>query len=131
MFGLFKKEPKDSPKKVVPQKKKQLRKLVKGKQYPKALKIGQEILLKVPHEEDVLFIVGGIYYMQNKYKTAISYLEKALDIGQYDTEALVLKATAHFKLGEKRKAVDCCNKVREVDPKNKAVIELLKKIQDT
>ncbi len=131
LFGLFKKEPKDSPKKIISQKKKELKKLVKDKQYQKALRIGKEILIKVPHEEDVLFIVGGIYFMQNKYKTAISYLEKALDIGQYDTEALLLKANSHFKLGEKRKAQDCCVKVKEVDPKNKAVAELLKKIQDS
>lgn len=129
LFGLFKKEPKNSSKKEIAQKKKQLKKLVKDKQYQKALGIGKEILIKVPNEEDVLFIIGGIFYMQNKYKTAISYLEKALDIGEYDTEALILKANAHYKLGEKRKAVDCCTKVKEVDPKNKAVAELLSKIE--
>jgi len=111
------------------QKKKELRKLVKKKQYDDALKIGAEILQKVPEENDVLFIVGGIYYMKNKYQTAISYFEKSLEIGTYDTDVLFLKANAHYFLGQYKQAITCCNKIKEIDHKNKAVSELLSKIE--
>ena len=129
MVGLFGKNPKDSERKQTSQKKKELRKLVKQKQYDVALKIGTEILQKIPEENDVLFIVGGIYYMKNKYKSAISYFEKALEIATFDTDVLILKANSHYHLGEHKQAIQCCEKIREIDSKNKAVSELLLKIE--
>lgn len=131
MVGLFSKNSKNSEIKQTSQKKKELRKLVKQKQYDAALKIGSEILQKIPEENDVLFIVGGIYYLKNKYKTAISYFEKALEIGTYDIEVLILKANSHYYLGEHKQAIQCCQKIKEIDPKNKAVSELLLKIEST
>ena len=125
MVGLFSKNPKE---KNILQKRKDLRKLIKQKQHDDALKLGLEILQKAPDEQNVLFIVGGIYYMKNKYQTAIPYFERALDIGAYDVEVLILKANSHYFLGEPKKAIQCCNKVKEIDPKNKAVSELLSKI---
>ncbi len=129
MVGLFSKNPKDSERKQTSQKKKELRKLVKQKQYDAALKIGTEILQKIPEENDVLFIVGGIYYMKNKYKSAISYFEKALEIATFDTDVLILKANSHYHLGEHKQAIQCCQKIREIDSKNKAVSKLLSKIE--
>ena len=131
MVGLFGKNPKDSERKQTSQKKKELRKLVKQKQYDVALKIGTEILQKIPEENDVLFIVGGIYYMKNKYKSAISYFEKALEIATFDIDVLILKANSHYYLGEHKQTIQCCQKIREIDPKNKAVSELLLKIEST
>ena len=131
MVGLFSRSPKDPQKKKNREKLKELRKLVKEKKYPVAIKIGTEYLQKVPENHDVLFIVGGIYFMKKKYKTAISYFEKALDIGSYDIDVLILKANAHYELGENKNAIKCCDKVKEIDPKNKAVIELLKKIKSS
>ena len=128
MVGLFSK---NSEIKQISQKKKELRKLVKQKQYDAALKMGSEILQKIPEENDVLFIVGGIHYMKNQYKTAISYFDKSLKIATFDTEVLLLKANSHYYLGEHKQAIQCCNKIREIDPNNKAVSELLSKIEST
>lgn len=129
MVGLFSKNPENSEIKQTRQKKKELRKLVKQKQYDAALKIASEILQKIPEENDVLFIVGGIHYMKNRYKDAITYFDKALEIATYDAEVLTLKAHSHYHLGEKKQAISCCNKIKEIDPKNKAVAELLSKIE--
>ena len=128
MVGLFSREPKDPQKKKNSEKIKELRKLVKDKKYDLALKTGLEYLQKVPENHDVLFIVGGIYYMQKKYKTAITYFERALEIGSFDTEVLLLKANAHYLIGEHKRAVQCCDRIKEIDPKNKAVSELLEKL---
>jgi len=130
MTGLFRKSKTPLEKKVA-ERKKELKKLVKQKQYEKALKVGNEILEKNPHEQDVLFIVGGIYYMNNKLKTAISHFDRSLEIAHYDTELLFLKANAHFRLGESSKAKQCCEKIQEIDSKNKAVEELLEKIDNS
>ena len=125
MTGLFSREPKDPHKKKNVQKLKEIKKLVKDKKYAEALKLGTEYLQKVPNNHDVLFTVGGIYYLKNKYKTAISYFDKALEIGTYDVDVLLLKAYSHQKLGEYKRVIQCCDKIKEIDPKNKSVSNLL------
>jgi tetratricopeptide (TPR) repeat protein len=128
MTGLFSRAPKDPQKKKNTQKLKEIKKLVKEKKYAEALKSGRDYLRKTPHNHDVLFTVGGIYYLQNKYKTAISYFEKALEIGTYDVDVLLLKAYSHQKLGENKRAMQCCEKIQEIDPKNKSVSNLLEEL---
>ena len=128
MVGLFSRTPKDPQKKKNIQKLKEIRNLVKEKKYDEALKTGTEYLKKVPHNHDVLFIVGGIYYMKNKYSTAISYFDKILEIATYDVSVLLLKAYSHQKLGENKKVIQCCEKIKEIEPKNKSVSELLKQL---
>lgn len=129
LVGLFGIGSRDPNKKNISKKKKELRKLVKEKKYDSAIRIGAEILKKNPNENDVLFIVGGIYYMKAKYRTAISYFEKSLEIATHDVEVLILNANCYFKLGNFSKAIHYCEIIREVDPKNKAVEELLEKIK--
>ena len=129
LVGLFGLGSKDPEKKNISKKKKELRKLVKGKNYDSALRTGSEILKKNPHENDVLFIIGGIYYMKTKYQTAISYFERSLEWATHDVEVLILNANSYFKLGNFKQAMSCCNTIKEIDPKNKAVAELLEKIE--
>ena len=129
LVGLFGLGSKDPEKKNVSKKKKELRKLVKEKKYDSALRIGDEILKKTPYENDVLFIIGGIYYMKGKYRTAITYFEKSLEIATHDVEVLILEANSYFRLGNFAKAIGCCDKIKEIDPKNKAVKELSEKIE--
>ena len=131
MAGLFSRTPKDPQKKKNAEKIKEIKKLVKEKKYTEALKAGTAYLKKVPNNPDVLFTVGGVCYLKNKYKTAISYFDKALEIGSYDVDVLLLKAYAHQKLGENKSVVHCCQKIQEVDPKNKAVSELLKQLNSS
>ena len=75
-----------------------------------------------------MFTIGGIYYLKNKFRTAISYFDKALDIGSYDIDVLLLKAYSHQKLEENQPAINCCKKIQEIDPKNKSVSDLLDKL---
>ncbi len=128
MTGLFSRGSKDPEKKKNVQKLKQIKKLVKEKRYAEALKSGTEYLQKVPHHHDVLFTMGGIYYLKNKHRTAISYFDKSLEIGSHDVDVLLLKAYSHQKLGEDKRAIQCCEKIQEVDPKNKSVLNLLKEL---
>jgi tetratricopeptide (TPR) repeat protein len=129
LVGLFGLGSKDPAKKSISKKKKELRKLVKAKKYDSALRIGSEILQKNPDENDVLFIIGGIYYMKTKYRTAISYFEKSLEIATHDVEVLILTANSNFRLGNFKQAIICCETIKEIDPKNKAVEDLLEKIK--
>ena len=127
-MGFFNKFLGDPEKKANTKRIKELRSLVRAKKYSKALGVGTKYLKQVPENHDVQFIVGSIYYMQHRYRLAIYFFEKALEIGSYDIEVLLLKANSHHALGEDEHALECCNKIKEIDPKNKAVAELLSKI---
>jgi len=128
LIGFFSKTPKDPQQKENIQKFKELKKLVKEKNYTVALKSGIEYLKKTPNHHDALFIVGGIYYMKNKYKIAISYFDRSLEIGSHDIDVLLLKAYSHQKLDENKLVIQCCNIIQEIDPKNKEVSKLLKQL---
>ena len=129
MVGLFSKTPKDPNLQNNIKKFKEFKKILKAKKYPEALKAGLLLLETAPHHHDTLFMVGSIYYMKNKYKTALSYLDKSLEIGEYDVDALLLKAYSHQKLGENKQVISCCKKIIEVDPKNKSVKQLLEQLE--
>ncbi len=128
LVGLFSRTPKDPELKNNIKKFKEFKKLLKAKKYDESLKTGIELLKKVPNHHDALFMVGGIYYLKNKYKTAISYLDKSLVIGAYDVDVLLLKAYSHQKLGENKPAIPCCEKILEFDPKNNEVSELMRQL---
>ena len=128
MTGLFGR-PADPRMKENAKKAKEFKKLVKDKKYDEAVRSGAEYLRKVPNNQDVLFTMGGIYHMRGMHRAAISYLDKALEIGSYDTDALLLKARSHHSLGEMRRTVQCCKRIQEVDPKSAAAAELLRQAE--
>lgn len=128
LVGLFSRASKDPNQKKNNEKFKEFKKLAKQKKYDAAIKSGTEYIKKVPNNHDVLFTMGGIFYLKKKYKTAISYLDKSLEIAEYDVDALLLKAYSHQKLGENKRAIQCCQKIQEVDPKNKSISELLSQL---
>ena len=128
MVGLFSKTPEDIAfKKNIDQFKK-FKKLVKKKKYPEALKLGLDYLEKVPYNHDALFTIGGIYYLKNKHRAAISFFDRALETGDSDVEVLLLKAYSHQKLQETPITFDCCKKIQDLDPKNKSVFNLLSEL---
>jgi len=130
MTGLFKKEKQDKPTKFLKTKKSELKKLVKEKKYDLVFKVGEEILKKNPDDMDVLFILGGLFYMRGKFTKAISHFDRLLETSSYDPEALLLKAKSHYSLGQIAESKVCCEKIQDIDPKNKEVSELLQKMLD-
>lgn len=130
LVGLFSRTPKDPNQKRNQEKFKEFKKLARQKKYDEALKSGTEYLRMAPNNHDALFTVGGIYYMKKKYKTAISHFDRALEIGSYDVDVLLLKAYSHQKLDENKRAIDCCKKILEVDEKNKNAHSLLAEMQE-
>jgi len=108
---------------------KEFKKLLQDKKYSEALKSGLLLLEKIPYHHDSLFMVGSIYYLEKNYKTALFYLDRSLEIGEYDIDALLLKAYSHQKLSENKPAIACCEKIKEIDPKNKSVLQLLEQLK--
>ena len=128
LVGLFSKTPEDIAFKKNIEQFKKFKKLVKGKKFPEALKLGLDYLEKVPYNHDALFTIGGMYYLKNKYRTAISFFDRALETGDSDVEVLFMKAYSHQKLQENSIALDCCKKIQDLDPKNKSLSNLLSEL---
>ena len=128
LVGFFTKTPEEIAFKKNIEQFKKFKKLVKGKKYPEALKLGLDYLEKVPYNHDALFTIGGIYYLKNKYRTAISFFDRALETGDSDVEVLLMKAYSHQKLQENKIALDCCKKIQVLDPKNKPLSNLLSEL---
>ena len=108
-----------------------LRKLVKQKKFDEALEYGHGIEKKFEHDPDIAFIIGTIYFIKGNSEKTIEYMDRALEIGEYDLDALAIKASVYINLKNKEKVIQCRNKIIELDPKNKALIEIeeeLKKI---
>ena len=128
LVGFFTKTPEEIQFKKNFEQYKKFKKLVKKQKYPEALKLGLDYLEKVPYNHDALFTIGCIYYLKNKYRTAISYFDRALETGDTDVEVLLLKAYSHQKLQENHISLDCCKKIQAIEPKNKSMINLLSEL---
>ena len=51
-------------------------------------------------------------------------MDKTLEIGEYDIDALSIKASVYIHQKNKTHAILCCDKIREIDPKNKTLKEI-------
>ena len=109
--------------------KRQLKKLVYDGDYKEALALGKKLTDKYPNDADFFFIMGSIYYLLGEAQNALEYFDKSLTIEE-DKEALIFKANLHLYLKEKEPAIECCNKIFEMDPKNPEADEILNKLAE-
>ena len=110
MVGLFNKNK--------PQQK--LRKFIKEKKYVEALKysVNLEKDEKYRNDTDIAFIIGTIHFLKGDIEKTLSYMNKVLEIAEYDIDALVLKASILADMKNKKGVMECCDKIKEIDPKN-------------
>jgi len=111
--------------------KRHLRKLIKEGEYADALEFGKRIEAKFANDPDYLFIIGSIYHILEDYKKAILFFEKSLSFAPKDIEVLMVKTNAHLALKDKENALDCVNKIIDIDPKNREAISLHEKLTDS
>ena len=110
--------------------KRKLKKLVKEGEYKQAVELGKTLEKQNPYDPDLLFIMGGIFYILQDAKSALNYFDRVLEINEHDTETLLLKANIHIFQQEHKTAINCCRKVLEVDPKNKSAHDLLEQLEN-
>jgi len=109
--------------------KRKLRKLVKEGEYKEAVEFGKSLEQKNPNDSDLLFIMGGLFYILKDAKTALNYFDRVLEINGHDQETLLLKADVHVFLKEFDAAIECCNKVLDIDFENMEAKNILERIQ--
>jgi len=110
--------------------KRKLKKFVKEGEYKEALEFGKSIEGKYSDDPDFLFIMGSIYYLLDDAQNSISYFDRVLKINENDVEALLLKANVHLFLKENDVALDCCEKILHVEPKNPQAQQILDKLEE-
>ena len=117
MVGLFNKNK--------PQQK--LRKFIKEKKYAEALKysVNLEKDEKYRNDTDIAFIIGTIHFLKGDIEKTLSYMNKVLEIAEYDIDALVLKASILADMKNKKGVIECCDKIKEIDPKNITMQKIL------
>ena len=117
MVGLFNKNK--------PQQK--LRKFIKEKKYAEALKysVNLEKDEKYRNDTDIAFIIGTIHFLKGDTEKTLSYMNKVLEIAEYDIDALVLKASILADMKNKKGVIECCDKIKEIDPKNTTMQKIL------
>lgn len=117
MVGLFNKNK--------PQQK--LRKFIKEKKYTEALKysVNLEKDERYRNDTDIAFIIGTIHFLKGDIEKTLSYMNKVLEIAEYDIDALVLKASILAGMKNKKGVIECCNKIKEIDPKNTTMQKIL------
>ena len=113
--------------------KRKMRKLVDNGDYEGALELGHNLEKekKYQYDEQLLFIIGSVYYILGNADKSLEYLDKSLEISSNDTEALLLKANVHIHLKEKDIAIDCCRKILEIDEENWKVKDLLSDLENS
>jgi tetratricopeptide (TPR) repeat protein len=104
-----------------------LRKFIKEKKYAEALKysVNLEQDEKYRNDTDIAFIIGTIHFLKGDIEKTLSYMNKVLEIAEYDIDALVLKASILADMKNKKGVIKCCDKIKEIDPKNTTMQKIL------
>jgi len=82
--------------------KRHLKKLIEKGEYVEAIEYAKSMESKFENDFDFWFIVGGIYFILDEAKKAISIFEKSLALKDDDVETLIFKNKFTFILRAKR-----------------------------
>ena len=110
--------------------KRNLRKLINEGEYEQAISLGNELEKKFSDDPDFLFIMGSMYYMLKDVKNTLHYIDRVLEINEYDVESLSLKLRVHQYLKENDIVINCCKKILKVDPDNFEVRDILDELEE-
>ena len=70
---------------------------------------------KYRYDPDFIFIMASIFYILQDPKKTLQYIDRVLEINEYDTDALGLKLRVHQHFQENLKVIECCKKILEVN----------------
>jgi len=110
--------------------KRKLRKLINQGEYEQAIEYGNELEEKFSQDPDFLFIMGSMFYILNDEKNTIHYIERVLEINEYDIEALSLKLRIYQYLKNNDVVIDCCKRILKVDSDNFEVKDILEGLEE-
>lgn len=110
--------------------KRRLKKLLKDGEYDKAVVFGKSLESEYSNDSDFMFIMGSIFFIVDDAQKALPYFEKAFQLNNNDVETLTLKTNVHLALQQKDKAIDCCRRIVQLQPKNSEAQKLLEELEN-
>nr|AIF01524.1 TPR repeat-containing protein [uncultured marine thaumarchaeote KM3_149_F07] len=109
--------------------KRKLRKLIKKGEFEEAIALANSMEEKYQYDPDFLFIMAGMFYILEDAKKTLHYVDRVLEINEYDTEALSLKLRAHQYFKENAKVIDCCKRILKIDADAYQVRDILNELE--
>ena len=109
--------------------KRKLKKLVKDGEFKEAIAFGNTIEEEYQYDPDFLFIMAGMFYILEDPKKTLHYIERVLEINEFDTEALGFKLRIHQHLEENDKVIDCCKRILKIDSDAYDVRDILNELE--
>ena len=109
--------------------KRKLRKLIKASEFEEAIALANSMEEKYQYDPDFLFIMAGMFYILEDAKKTLHYVDRLLEINEYDTDALGLKLRVHQHFKENAKVIECCKKILEVNSDSYEVRDILNKLE--
>ena len=109
--------------------KRKLKKLIKQGEYKEAIDFGNTLEEEYRYDPDFLFIMAGMFYILEDPKKTLHYVDRVLEINEFDTESLALKLRAHQHFKETDKVIDCCKKILKIDSDAFDVRDILNELE--
>ena len=109
--------------------KRKLRKLIKQGDFEEAIALGNSMEEKYQYDPDFIFIMASIFYIIQDPKKTLQYIDRVLEINEYDIDALGLKLRVHQHFNENCKVIECCKKILEVNSDSYEVRDILNKLE--
>ena len=109
--------------------KRKLKKLIKQGEYKEAIDFGNTLEKEYQYDPDFLFIMAGMFYILEDPKKTLHYVDRVLEINEFDTESLALKLRVHQHFKETDKVIDCCKRILKIDTDAYEVRNILNELE--
>ena len=109
--------------------KRKLKKLIREGEYEEAITLGSTMDEEYRYDPDYLFIMAGMFYILDDAKKTLDYVDRVLEINEFDIEALGLKLRIHQHFKENDKVIDCCKRIQKIDSDAYEVRDILNNLE--
>ena len=109
--------------------KRKLKKLIREGEYQEAITLGNTMDEEYRYDPDYLFIMAGMFYILDDAKKTLDYVDRVLEINEFDIEALGLKLRIHQHFKENDKVIDCCKRILKIDSDAYEVRDILNNLE--
>ena len=109
--------------------KRKLKKLIREGEYEEAITLGNTMDEEYRYDPDYLVIMAGMFYILDDAKKTLDYVDRVLEINEFDIEALGLKLRIHQHFKENDKVIDCCKRILKIDSDAYEVRDILNNLE--
>jgi GWxTD domain-containing protein len=106
-----------------------MRVALKGKEYQRVLEMGGPMEVKNPRNKELLWLLGWANYGAQKYEDAVRFFERLRIEEPKKLEVINLLADIYYRLDQKEKSLERIQQSLALNPDQKDMMELKKKVE--